>query len=375
MEARQRRGLVCAISLLLLLATGANFRTPNFVVTAADPRFAMQVGQAAEQHRAQLALEWLGHELPPWPEPCNLVVNLHRDAFGSTTFSFDGPRGERGMPFGWEMEVNGSPERILDSVLPHEITHTILATRFQQRLPRWLDEGASSTCEHISETSKQHHNLIVFLTEGRGIPFNQMFRMMEYPRDERDMLALYAQGLSVVQFLLLQGEKADFVRFAELGLSHGNWDAAIEEVYGFADLSDLQVTWNDWVKEGSPDFRQETQWAVRYVPSQRAEAGSMASTPARQPASSAPPSRSSSIATAQPAPRATYATPREASLIGADLTDSWYYRRRVDGMEQGGTQGVSTSSSLRPSTTSYVPPIASPSSVAPFDPTHERILR
>lgn len=360
MEARCCRTL-SAIALLLVLGTGANYRTPNFVVTAADPQFAMQVGQAAEAYRSQLAIDWIGAELPPWNEPCNLVVKLHRDAFGSTTFAFDGPRGERGRPFGWEMEVNGTPERILDSVLPHEITHTILATRFGQRLPRWLDEGASSTCENVSETSKQHHNLIVFLTEGRGIPFNRMFRMMEYPRDERDMLALYAQGLSVVQFLLLQGERADFVHFSELGLSHGNWDAAIQEVYGFADLSDLQVTWNDWVKEGSPDFQNDSRWASRYVPSQRALAAAnqnstprMADAPngATSPRDQSPramPVVAASESSGSSTRTASFETPVSPdSLIGANLTDSFYYRRRAQGISAGTTQGVSTSNSMHP---------------------------
>ena len=37
--------------------------------------------------------------------------------------------------------------RILDSVLPHEITHTIFATHFGQPLPRWADEGACTTVD------------------------------------------------------------------------------------------------------------------------------------------------------------------------------------------------------------------------------------
>lgn len=385
MDARHRWPLATCVGLLLLVAMGANYRTQNFIVTAADARFAAQVGQAAEAYRASLAREWLGRELPPWQEPCSLVVNIHRDAFGATTFAFDGPRGDRGRPFGWEMEVNGSPERILDSVLPHEITHTILASHFQQRLPRWLDEGAASNCEHVSETSKQEHNLIVFLTEGRGIPFNRMFRMMEYPHDQRDMLALYAQGLSVVNFLLLQGEKSDFLEFTRLGLEHGRWDAAVERVYGFQDLSDLQVTWNGWVKEGSPDYRADQRLAATYVPAVRNASADTSSMPNRLasmnsgesgPTGEPPMSRTApgrglprprpmgfasvggapaggpsvedweranamvgSVARNHPAPRqlglvqsgGSLANPGEmvGRQIGADLTDSWYYRRRI----------------------------------------------
>ena len=62
------------------------------------------------------------------------------------------------------MHIQGSRERILDSVLPHEITHTIFATHFGRPLPRWADEGACTTVEHVSEKAKQDNFLIQFLT-------------------------------------------------------------------------------------------------------------------------------------------------------------------------------------------------------------------
>ena len=45
-----------------------------------------------------------------------------KGAGGATSFVFD-----RGEVFGWKMNIQGSRERILDSVLPHEVTHTIFA--------------------------------------------------------------------------------------------------------------------------------------------------------------------------------------------------------------------------------------------------------
>src|SRR5438105_1020646 len=45
---------------------GAGHRTPNFVVQAATPEIAEQVGEAAEQFRRDLALEWLGRAMPNW---------------------------------------------------------------------------------------------------------------------------------------------------------------------------------------------------------------------------------------------------------------------------------------------------------------------
>ena len=73
----------------------------------------------------------------------------HLGAGGATSFVF-----EHGEVFGWRMTIQGSLVRILDSVLPHEVTHTIFATHFRQPLPRWADEGACTTVEHHQRTSQ-----------------------------------------------------------------------------------------------------------------------------------------------------------------------------------------------------------------------------
>lgn len=250
----------------LVLMMGAGPRTQNFIVDSPDPEFGARVAQAAEEYRRTLALQWLGRELPPWQQPCPIRVVFEPQAHGATSFRFSGPTGEYGQPFDWQMEVYGTPERILDSVLPHEITHTVLASHFKQRLPRWLDEGACSSVEHVSELRKQEHNLLVFLTTGKGIPFNRMVRMMEYPPE---MLPLYAQGFSVVRFMLEIDSKPHFVNFVRQGLQTKDWDGAVEDFYGFRDLSDLQVTWNQWVGDGSPALQSDRVALSKYVPRYR----------------------------------------------------------------------------------------------------------
>lgn len=235
-----------------LLACGANYRSENFIVhSASSDQIAHEICVAAETYRRSLALEWLGHELPPWREPC--PINLSRvrpqePASGKTSFYFH-PTGE---PHGWDMEVNGTRERVLDSVLPHEITHTIFATHFGAPLPRWADEGGSTTVEHASEKAKQDANLIRFLKGNKGIAFSTMFRLKEYPHE---MLPLYAQGYSLTRFLIMQGGekgKPKFVNYVSDGMRSNNWTRATSEHYGFKSLSDLQVAWLEWVKQGSP---------------------------------------------------------------------------------------------------------------------------
>jgi hypothetical protein len=203
MEAR----LACAaLVVAALLSCGAGARSQNFIVSAQSPQLAAEVCTAAETYRRDLALEWLGQELPPWQQPCPIAVQVapHLGAGGKTSFVF-----VQGTPLQWSMEVQGSRERVLDSVLPHEVTHTIFATHFGCPLPRWADEGACTTVEHSSEREKQHHLLLKFLTTERGIPFNAMFAMKEYPQD---ILPLYSQGYSLARWLIAQGGKPKFVQ-------------------------------------------------------------------------------------------------------------------------------------------------------------------
>lgn len=242
MDARARN----LVFLAAVFSLAASHRTTNFLVSCDDPLLARQVAQTAEQYRRQLALSWLGHELPRWQDICPIQVRVgdRLGAGGQTSFTFENRR-----PGRWQMIIQGSRRRILDSVLPHEITHTIFASHFGQRLPRWADEGACTTVEHASERRKQQQLLVQFLTTDRGIPFNVMYRITEYPED---IMPLYAQGYSVARYLLAHGGRRRFVTYLEAGLASGNWDQATRKTYALADLSQLQTSWISWVQQGCP---------------------------------------------------------------------------------------------------------------------------
>lgn len=234
---------------------GNVYVTQNFVVQAANANLAQAVGDRAEGYRELLAVQWLGAALPAWPQPCPIVVTVSNQAHGETSFLL--PENGYGLPSDWDMKIFGPTDRLLDSVLPHEITHTLFATHFKQRLPRWADEGACTTIEHASEREKIQALLLRFLSpqQRQGIPFNRMFPMRDYPAD---MLPLYAQGYSVAKFLIAQGGHQQFVQLIERGLQNERtlpvtvaWDQAMRETYGYQDLSDLQLDWLAWVGGGS----------------------------------------------------------------------------------------------------------------------------
>jgi hypothetical protein len=127
----------------------------------------------------------------------------------------------------------------------------VFATHFGRPLPRWADEGACTTVEHTSERKKQEKLLFQFLTTNRGIAFNQMFAMKEYPPD---VLPLYAQGFSLARFLIAHRGKQQFIDYVGDGMKWNNWTRATREHYGFKSLGSLQRTWLDWVGRGQPAF-------------------------------------------------------------------------------------------------------------------------
>ena len=231
------------VSMVSVTLNAASFRTRNFIVEAATPALARQVAEQAESYRKQLAMHWLGAPLPAWPNPCpiQVVSGPHLPAQGVTTYN---PIPARDF----QMEVVGSQQRILDSVLPHEITHTVLATHFGRPLPRCADEGICTTVEHESERSKHEVKLLEFLRSHRGIAMNQLFLMKDYPAD---VLPMYAQGYSVCQFLIDQKGPREFIRFLGNYLRHPSWTKNLRNHYGYESLQEFQDYWIAWVAAGS----------------------------------------------------------------------------------------------------------------------------
>jgi hypothetical protein len=238
-------------AILLSVALGSvegEFTSPNFVVHAPTTDIARQVAQAAEESRRKLAIQWYGHEVNNWGEPCvvSVVVGKNLGAGGATRFKF-----HEGEVYGWNMEVQGSLERILDSVIPHEVNHTILACYFRRKVPRWADEGAATVVEHSSEKSRSFDLAEKLVNQGRRIPLRVLLSMTQYPRDNDQVLAMYAQGYSLVEFLLQHKGRKHFLNFLN-DAHHRGWDGAIATFYGSKGIEQLEQKWSSWVLAGSP---------------------------------------------------------------------------------------------------------------------------
>ena len=230
-----------------LASLGAGFRTPNFVVEAPTAEFAKQVGEAAEIYRKELAIEWTGQPLPGnWKQPCPISVKVGNiGAGGATTFNF-----QEGEVYGWRMEIQGTEQRILDSVLPHEINHTIFASHFRRPLPRWADEGAASLIEHDSERNRLRDIHSKVMGTRRKIPLKALLDIKNYPQDKQDVLTLYAEGHSLADFLIQNSSKPQYLRLMAMAYDRG-WEPALKSLYGYKSIEALEKEWDQWVMAGS----------------------------------------------------------------------------------------------------------------------------
>ncbi len=223
---------------------GASYRTPNFLVEAPTPIVAQRVAEWAEYYRKQKAVLWLGREMPPWPQPCPVSVKVTAGgAGGATTFDFDGGRISQAM------SIEGSLDRLLASVLPHEVTHTVFAYYFGCPVPRWADEGGAVLSEDDLERSRHDMMVRQILGVGRGIPLTRLFTLRHYPADMRDVGTLYAEGYSVSDYLVSLGNRPTFLAFVAHGMQYG-WDSAVQTHYHFQSVDQLQQAWIDYLKQG-----------------------------------------------------------------------------------------------------------------------------
>jgi len=260
---------VTIIAITVFVSTGASHRTPNFVVNAPALDEARQVGVAAEEYRRRLAIYWLGKDLPRWSRPCTLTARTGSyGPSGKTTFQFVGKHVTN-----WQMTVNGSLQRILDSVLPHEVNHTIFASHFRRPLPRWADEGAATLFEHRSEQRIQLELLQKVIRKGRGfIPLSNLLNMKQYPTGRMPMLTMYAEGYGLVNFLMHQGGRQTYLEFLKDG-HEGRWEDAIRKHYNHGGIGALEKDWKSWVLAGMPQYGTAPEQMIALIGAQTHDLG------------------------------------------------------------------------------------------------------
>ena len=242
-----RRLLGIALLATVFASMGAQYRTTNFVVNAPNMEIAQQVGQWAEYYRKAKAVEWLGYEMPNWQKPCPLTVTVSTEGpSGATSFVFN--PGPQGGVLDMDMQIKGPLDRLLASVLPHEITHTVFAHYFRRAVPRWADEGGSVLSE--DDTERDRHDKIVrgILNRSQQFRLRGLFTLKDYPPSGDKVMCMYAQGFSVSHYLVFISNRQTFLRFIAQGMQEG-WDKATQTCFGMRSVEEMEEAWLKFLRD------------------------------------------------------------------------------------------------------------------------------
>jgi hypothetical protein len=224
------------------------WESPNFRILHADDALAERAAKVAEAAREEQTRRWAGSSpAGPWTPRCDLYLyptpEVYHQATGQPADSpgFSTMGLNAGRVVGRRINLRADHPALLTAVLPHEVTHVVLADLFaDQPIPKWADEGMAVLSEPLAEQQRRATDLTRPLASGR------LFRVadlmgMEYP-DGQHWPLFYAQSVSLTRFLVERGTPAQFIRFVQASQRNG-LEAELKRTYQIDGFADLQKRW------------------------------------------------------------------------------------------------------------------------------------
>lgn len=223
----------------------ANFRVVGLFAKAD----AAWVGAQLEAQRRRLCETWLEHEPQPWSPKCDVVVHATATAYakavgpnafatlGATTIDF-----ARGEVSRRRIDVRADRPGWFAAVLPHELTHVIMADEFPAgEVPHWADEGMAILADSTSKQALHRRDFDQARRSRTTFQLAQLLSQACYP-SAKQIPVFYGQSAALVRFLVERKSPAAFVRFLHRGAVLG-CDRACGEVYGWISTADLERAW------------------------------------------------------------------------------------------------------------------------------------
>jgi hypothetical protein len=233
--------------------------TTNFRVYYTDPAMAEKAAQAAEAVRTLQARRWGSSAgRAAWSPPCDIYLYPTPKDFAQLTgqpetspgFSTMGVNSNRIVSR--RVNLRADHPQLLAAILPHEVTHVVLADLFtQQQIPRWADEGMAVLAEPLTEQVNRASELTEPLREGRVFKLSELMAI-DYPSADAWNL-YYAQSVSLTQFLVQQSSPEQFVRFVR-GAQQKGVETALRESYHIEGFVELENRWQTFARRQAAEI-------------------------------------------------------------------------------------------------------------------------
>jgi hypothetical protein len=261
-ELRSRRGSTGGAVAIRHLGSNAQgwevAETANFRIFHKSNRdLAEKAAQTVERTRTAMYQKWFSAAAVAWNPKCDLYLHATAQDYSRITAQQPTSPGhstivrERGSSriVSRRMDMHCDTPTMLDTVLPHETTHVVLAGNFgNSDVPRWADEGMAVLTEPAEKVDMHRRNLAHCQQENRLFSVAELMQLDNYP-PAGQISAFYAQSVSLVDFLSNQRGPAVFAQFVRDGLREG-YEPALRKHYGFRDFADLQTRWGQQTLAG-----------------------------------------------------------------------------------------------------------------------------
>src|SRR5262249_20565634 len=152
-------------------------------------------------------------------------------------------RTEGGRVLARRIHLHADDTAMIKAVLPHEITHAVLAGQFgEQPVPRWADEGMAVLDEPQERIDRHLHTLARQRDNDQLFTARELIALKEYPEPRR-LAVFYAQSVSLTDFLAKAKDPRILARFLRDGQRDG-YEASLRRHYGW-DLDELERRWRE----------------------------------------------------------------------------------------------------------------------------------
>lgn len=138
-------------------------------------------------------------------------------------------------------------EGFFDKLLPHELGHIMFRefVGFKNNVPLWLDEGVAILQE---KSDIKNHSIMMkgLIQKTVPIPIDKLNSI-----SERTLIVpaiFYTQSASVVDYLLSQFGRDNFIQFCKYLKDNQSLGKALGSVYNIKDLRDLHEKWLEYLK-------------------------------------------------------------------------------------------------------------------------------
>jgi hypothetical protein len=218
--------------------------TPNFrIFHKHDKKLVEQVARVVERSRVSAYAKWVGGEEEIWKPKCYLYLDNAEAGTSKLLHDARGYAKRGGLGFSTRryVRVRAKDTGLLDSVLPHEITHAVLFGEFgEQDAPPWAHEGMAGLAQSRADQEQFTNTLLRARRKRELFSVAKLMELEEYPED--DVALYYAQSVSLVEFLTADKGPREFIQFLRDAIRKGT-EAALRQHYNFENYADLERHW------------------------------------------------------------------------------------------------------------------------------------